>query len=80
GLVTDNLSVLVKSAEHPILFTVLSFFGILSFYRLWLTATGLRNGGERVSSSAAWSVAIIFWLIGLLLLTAFSALFSNFIS
>ena len=80
GLVTDNLSVLVKSAEHPVLFTVLSFFGILSFYRLWLTATGLRNGGERVSSSAAWSVAIIFWLIGLLLLTAFSALFSNFIS
>ena len=80
GLVTDNLSVLVKSAEHPVLFTVLSFFGILSLYRLWLTATGLRNGGERVSSSAAWSVAIIFWLIGLLLLTAFSALFSNFIS
>ena len=80
GLVQDNLGVLVKAAEHPVIFTVLSAFGILSFYHLWLTATGLRNGGERVSSSAAWSVALIIWGLGLLLSAGFSALFGNFLS
>ena len=80
GLVQDNLGVLVKAADHPVIYTVLTSFGILSFYHLWLTATGLRNGGERVTTSAAWSVALIIWGLGLLLGAAFSALFGNFIS
>jgi Yip1 domain len=80
GLVQDNLGVLVKAAEHPVIYTVLTSFGILSFYHLWLTATGLRNGGERVTTSAAWSVALIIWGLGLLLGAGFSALFGNFIS
>ena len=80
GLVTDNLSMLVKSAEHPVLYTVLGFFGVLSFYRLWLLATGLRNGGERVSPSTAWTVALIFWVLLLMLSAGFSLLFGNFIS
>lgn len=80
GLVTDNLGALVKAADHPVLFAVLSVFGILSFYHLWLVATGLRNAGERVSSSAAWTIALIFWFIGLLLAVAVSALFGSFMS
>lgn len=80
GLVTDNLGILVKSAEHPVFFTVLSFFGVLSFYRLWLTATGLRNASDKLSSGSAWTIAIIFWLIGMLILTAFSALFGSLMS
>lgn len=80
GLVQDNLSVLVKSAEHPVIYTVLAGFGILSFYHLWLTATGLRNGGERVTTSAAWSVALIIWGLSLLLGAGFSAAFGNFLS
>jgi hypothetical protein len=80
GLVTDNLGALVKAADHPVLFSVLSLFGILSFYHLWLLATGLRNTGERVSTSAAWSIALIFWFIGLLLAAGFSALFGSFLS
>ena len=80
GLVQDNLSVLVKAADHPVIYTVLTSFGILSFYHLWLTATGLRNGGERVSSTSAWSVALIIWGLGLLLGAGFSAVFGNFLS
>jgi hypothetical protein len=80
GLVTDNLGILVKSAEHPVYFTILSFFGILSFYRLWLAATGLRNASDKLSSGSAWTVAIMFWLIGLLILTGFSALFGGLMS
>jgi hypothetical protein len=80
GLVTDNLGALVKPGEHPVIFAVLSAFGVLAFYHLWLTATGLRNGGERVNSTSAWSIAIIFWVIGLLFAVGSSALFGNFLS
>lgn len=80
GLVTDNLGALVKPGESPILFAVLSAFGVLAFYHLWLVATGLRNTGERVSSGSGWTIALIFWGIGLLFAVASSALFGNFIS
>jgi hypothetical protein len=80
GLVTDNLGALVKPANGPVLFAVLSAFGLLTLYHVWLTAAGLRNAGQRVSSSSAWSVSIGLWVIGLLLAVASSALFGNFIS
>ena len=80
GLVTDNLSVLVNAADHPVLFSVLSGLGLLAFYHLWLTATGLRHTSDKLGSSSAWTIAIIFWLLGLLLAAAVSALFGNFIS
>lgn len=80
GLVTDNLGVLVNPSEHPVIFVVLSTFGVLSFYHLWLTATGLRNASVKLSSGSAWTIAIILFLVGLLLATAVSALFSGFIT
>lgn len=80
GLVADNLGVLFSPAEHPVLFAAASAFGVLAFYGVWLTATGLRHGGERVSSSAGWSVGIGFWAIRLVLAAAASALFGNFMA
>jgi hypothetical protein len=79
-LVTDNLGALVKPADSPVLFAVLASFGILAFYRLWLTATGLRHTSDRLSKGSAWTIAIIFWAVGLLLAVASSALFGSFIS
>ena len=79
-LVQDNLGVLFTPAEHPVLFVMASAIGVLSFYGLWLKATGLRNAGQKVSKGAAWGTAIMFWLIGLLLLMAVTALFPSFIS
>jgi hypothetical protein len=79
-LVTDNLGALVKPADSPVLFAVLSAFGVLAFYHLWLTATGLRHTSDRLSKGSAWTIAIIFWGIGLLFGAASSALFGGFIS
>ena len=79
-LVQDNLGVLFIPAEHPVLFVMASFFGLLSFYGLWLKATGLRFGGQKVSKGAAWGTAILFWLLGALFLIAVTALFPSFIS
>jgi Yip1-like protein len=79
-LVTDNLGALVKPADSPVLFSVLATFGVLAFYQLWLTATGLRHTSDRLSKGSAWTIAIIFFGIVLLLRIASSALFGSFIS
>ena len=79
-LVTDNLGALVKPADSPVLFSVLAAFGVLAFYQLWLTATGLRNTSDRLSKGSAWTIALIFFGIALLLRVASSALFGSFIS
>jgi hypothetical protein len=57
-----------------------SAFGVLSIYGLWLKATGLRNAGEKVSNTAAWSTAIVLWILGLTLALIFTTLFPAFIS
>src|SRR5262252_5100070 len=54
-LVYDNLGYLVSAKDHPVLFVIATTIGVISFYRLWLSAIGLRNGGYKVSSSAGWS-------------------------
>jgi hypothetical protein len=79
-LVQDNLGVLFTPAEHPVLFVLASAIGILSFYGLWLKATGLRNTGQKVSKGAAWGTAVLFWLIGLIFIISITALFPSFIS
>ena len=78
-LVYDNLGLLVSSKEHPVLYVLAAFIGIITFYRIWLTATGLREGGYKVSSSAAWGVTITLTLIGLLLGVALAAIFPGFL-
>lgn len=81
GLVRDNLGVLFSPAQHPVLFIAASAIGILSFYGLWLTATGLRNAGERVSASAAWTIAIALWLITVTVSVVWAGiLFPNFLT
>jgi hypothetical protein len=80
SLVQDNLGVLFTPAEHPVLFVTASAIGLLSFYGLWLKATGLKHGGQKVSKGAAWGTAILFWVLGLLFLVSITALFPSFIS
>lgn len=79
SLVYDNLGLLVAAKDHPILFVIATTIGILSFYRLWLTAVGLREGGTKVSSSQAWGVAITLFALGLLFGIAIAAIFPGFL-
>jgi hypothetical protein len=78
SLVQDNLGVLITPADHPVFFVAASFIGFLSFYKLWLTANGLRNGSYRASSGAAWGVALTLWILGLVLSIAIAAAFPSF--
>jgi Yip1 domain len=79
-LVQDNLGVLFSPADHPALFVLGAAVGVLSFYGLWLRATGLKNAGEKVSSSAAWGVSITIWVLGLIIGMILASLFSSFMS
>jgi hypothetical protein len=78
-LVYDNLGLLVSSKEHPVLYVIMAAIGVLSFYRLWLTATGLREGGYKVSSTAGWGVSITLFILFLLLGIALAAFFPSFL-
>ena len=78
-LVQDNLGILFSPAAHPVFFVIASWIGVLSIYGLWLKAKGLHLAGTKVSSTAAWGVAILFWVLGLFLVTIITALFPGFI-
>lgn len=79
SLVYDNLGLLVSGKDHPILYVMAASIGVLSFYRLWLNATGLREAGYKVSSSAAWGAAITLFVLFLLVGMAFAAIFPGFL-
>jgi hypothetical protein len=76
----DNLGILMSPAEHPVLFVLLSFIGLTWFYLVWLRAKGLRFGGTKVSSSAAWGVSLTIYILFMLFVTVWTSLFPGFIS
>ena len=76
-MVYDNLGLLVAAKDHPVIFVMATSIGVLSFYRLWLTATGLREAGYKVSSTAAWGVTITLFVLFLLLGMAAAMLFGS---
>ncbi|HSK70681.1 MAG TPA: YIP1 family protein [Pyrinomonadaceae bacterium] len=80
SLLQDNLGILVTPADNPVLYVLLSAFGILQFYWIFLMATGLKNAGERVSPTTAWTATIVVWLIGVTLSVVMALIFPSFFS
>jgi hypothetical protein len=79
SLIQDNLAFLVTPSENPVLYTLLSAFSLLAFYWLWLNATGLKNTGEKVSSSTAWSATLTVFFLGVMISVAMSYMFAGFL-
>lgn len=79
-LIQDNLNFLVLSSEHPVIFTFLSAFSLLGFYWLFLNAIGLKNTGEKVSGTIAWTASIAIFVLLLFFGLAMAVLFPSFIS
>jgi hypothetical protein len=78
GLAHADLGVLFNPAEHPYLYVLGSSLGLFSLYAIWLTASGLRHAGEKVTGGTAWAIAIGMWALGLLLGLGAAALFPTF--
>ena len=80
NLVQDNLSFLFSPSTSPALYAFAAHFSLLWFYWVWLIATGLKNAGEKITGSIAWTISIALFLPLLVFGVAFSYLFSGFIS
>lgn len=80
SLIQDNPSFLVTASENPAIYMFLTAFSLLGFYWMFLNAVGLKNGGERVSSSTAWTAAIAVYVVMMLLGVVMALLFPSFIS
>lgn len=79
-LVQDSLNFLVKSSEHPVLFTLLGATSLIGLYWVWMNATGLKNAGERVTGTVAWSASLGIFFIIIMLGVVMATLFPSFIS
>lgn len=80
SLIQDNLSFFVVPSEHPVIYSFLAAFSVLGIYWVVMNAIGLKNAGERVSGTIAWSASITIFVIILLFSLTMAALFPGFIS
>lgn len=80
SLIQDNLSFLVTPAENPVIYTLLASFSLLWLYWIWLNATGLKNTGERVTPSIAWTATLTVYFIFVAFGVVLALLFPSFIS
>ncbi|MFL6466884.1 MAG: YIP1 family protein [Pyrinomonadaceae bacterium] len=79
-LIQDSLNFLVVPSEHPVIFSLLGGFSLFGLYWIWLNATGLKNAGEKVSGSTAWTATIVLYVVGVLLMALMAFMFPSFIS
>ena len=80
SLIQDNLNFLVSPSSNPVLYSLLSAISLLVIYSLWLNATGLKNAGEKVSPTIAWSATLTVFVIMVLFGAIISWMFSGFMS
>lgn len=76
GLVQANLGVLVSAKDAPVLHAALQGFDVFSFYGMFLLAVGLQRVA-RLSSGAAWSVAVGLWIVGVLFRVVAATIFGG---
>ncbi len=79
SLIQDNLSFLITPSENPVIYTILASISILSLYWVWLNATGLKNAGESITGSIAWTAAITIFVAMIMLGVVAAFLFPSFI-
>jgi hypothetical protein len=80
SLIQDSLNFLVNPADNPVIFVFLGSFSLFTFYWIWLNATGLKNTGEKVSSSASWTITISLFVVMMLFGMIATYIFPSFIS
>ena len=80
SLIQDNLSFLVTASQNPVIYSFLASISLLWFYWIFMNAIGLKNTGEKVSGSIAWTAVLVVWAVIVLFGMAASWAFPSFIS
>jgi hypothetical protein len=79
GLARADLGILFSATEHPYLFTIANLMGIFTLYGWWLTVSGLRNAGEKISSGSAWAIVVMLWLLWVVINLVLAMLAPSFV-
>ena len=74
GLVSANLTMFLDLKSSPVLNTVVSAIDLFAIWGLVLAAIGISRVG-RVSTAAAWGVALVIWLVFLAIRVVGAAIF-----
>jgi hypothetical protein len=80
SLVQDSFNFLVKASEHPVIYVLLGAVSVLALYWIVLSIIGLKNAGEKVSTSIAATATIVVWAVGVVLGVVLALLFPSFLS
>ncbi len=80
SVIQDSLNFLITPAQSPVLYSLLSAFSLFTIFWIWLNVTGLKNTGEKVSPTIAWSATLGVFLIGVVLSVVAALIFPSFIS
>lgn len=80
SLVQDSLNFLAVPSENPVLYSLLGAFSLLSFYWIFMNIVGLKNTGERVTSTIAWSAVLTVWFLGVVFSVLVALIFPSFLS
>lgn len=80
SLIQDSLNFLVEPAQSPVLYSLLGAFSLFAFYWIFMNVTGLKNTGERVSPTVAWSATLAVFFLGVFFSVALAFMFPSFIS
>lgn len=79
GLAKADLGILVSATDHPYLFTIASLMGVFTLYGWWLTASGLRNAGEKISNGSAWAIVIMLWFVWVIISLVLAMIAPSFV-
>jgi hypothetical protein len=80
GLARADLGILLSPVARPILYTFASSIGLFSLYGWWLSVTGLKHTGEKISGGSAWTIALILWLLGVVIMMVIAMLLPTFVA
>jgi hypothetical protein len=80
GLLFKATNPMVNTLVHPVLYTLASAIGLFQLYGWWVTVSGLKNAGEKISGGSAWTIALLLWVVGMLLTTVLAILAPTFVA
>lgn len=80
NLARADLGLLFSPVAHPYLYTLAGSLGLFTLYRLWLTASGLKNTAEKIKGGSAWAIVLIIWIVGVSLSLIAAMFFPTFVT
>lgn len=80
GLLFRETQPMVSTLVRPIIYTLASAIGLFQLYGWWVTVSGLKHAGEKISGGSAWAIALLLWLFGMLLATVLAMFAPTFVA